>query len=176
VTEEERSDLVARLRDDFDRSFASPDVAPARNRADALAIRLGRESHLLLIAEIDAIHRGSKVVAVPSTVPELLGVAAIRGTIVPVYDLAALLGHEKIRVPRWCVRVRSNEALALAFETFEAEVRIPEEALTGLRATNEHEHELVRGATRLGGVLRPVLDLGAITRTVSRKLCTLDSR
>lgn len=109
------------LRREFDLSFAQAPRLATEQLASLLAIRIGGDPYAIRVADIDGIHADCHIMALPTPVPELLGVAGFRGQIVPVYDLAALLGYARCASPRWLVLLgqRRQEALALAFESFE---------------------------------------------------------
>ena len=71
-----------------------------------------------------------KVVAVPSPIRELLGVAGIRGALYPVYSLAALLGYDSdSEGGRWLALSGADEPFALIFSAFDGYARIPHEQL-----------------------------------------------
>ncbi|MDP3650311.1 MAG: chemotaxis protein CheW [Rhodoferax sp.] len=112
---------VLALRREFDLSFAQAPRMETEQRASLLAIRIGGDPYAIRVSDIDGIHAGCHIMPLPTPIPELLGVAGFRGQIVPVYDLAALLGYARAVSPRWLVLLwqREHEAVALAFETFE---------------------------------------------------------
>ena len=110
---------VAELRRLFDESFAAP---PQRHDAaleQMLAITLQGERYAIRVSEISglALPKG-KVLPVPSSVPELLGLTGVRGTVVPVFSLALLLGlgqsasasaeDTELGEPRWLVFSRTS--------------------------------------------------------------------
>ena len=102
---------ASELRDEFDRSFA---VAPAGDTStpyELLQIELAGEPYALALSEIRSLHVDLAIVPVPSRAPALLGVIALRGAIVPVYDLRRLLGLPTDRPSRWVV-VAGNNAFA----------------------------------------------------------------
>ena len=91
---------AAALAEAFDAAFARP---PASGRADTqsfLALRLGDDAFAVRVGDIAALHADRRIVPMPSAEPTLLGVAAVRGRIAPVYDLAALLGYPANGAPR----------------------------------------------------------------------------
>jgi hypothetical protein len=85
-------EAVARLREEFDASFAAA-PPPARERPrDFVFVRVGKLRLALAAGQIQGIEQRSRIVPVPSTVPALLGVTGVRGAIVPVFRMAALPG------------------------------------------------------------------------------------
>src|ERR1700722_17800966 len=86
---------------------------------DLLAIRVGSDPYALRSSEIAGLHVGVEIVPVPSPVAQLLGIAAIRGIMAPIYDLAALLRYPPAANPRWLIFARAAQPVGLAFEGFE---------------------------------------------------------
>jgi purine-binding chemotaxis protein CheW len=115
------------LRQSFDRSFAEPVGAVAAAQEGLLAIRIGAERCALRLSEIGGVFVDKKVMAVPGSVPALLGVSGFRGAVIPVYNLHALLGHAAPETLRWLVTV-AGASIALAFERYEGHMRVAPEA------------------------------------------------
>lgn len=113
---------LAALRGDFDAAFAK---APAETAAPAeglLAIRVQAEPFAVPVAQVAGLCADRLVVPLPTPVRELLGLVCLRGRVVPVYDLAALLlGGSPRPPPRWMLLVRGRAALGLAFDVFEGQ-------------------------------------------------------
>lgn len=111
------------LREGFDRSFAEPLAPVGADKLDLLAIRVSGEPYVLRASEISAVQADRVVTPVPSQNGELLGIIGMRGSIVAVYDLAALLGCPSGDARRWFV-VAKGTPLAFAFDAFEGQVRV----------------------------------------------------
>jgi purine-binding chemotaxis protein CheW len=149
------------LRNAFDRSFAEPEAVAVETQLELLLIRVRGQGYALRLGQVLSLHADRRLVAVPSPHPELLGLVGVRGQIVPVYDLSLLLGGAPAPNLRWVVLVRATTPLALAFEQFEAQLRVPHGALleaTGAAAT--HRFASASVATTKGA--RPVIDLAAL--------------
>jgi len=150
---------LAQLRSDFDRGFA---VAPRSSEAHefVIQIRVAGEVFAIRTCDIAGLVRSRKIVPVPSRTKELLGVTALRGTLIPVYDLAALLG-----IPpgtgglSWLVLAPGDTPIALAFDRFEGQ-QIPE----WLSERSERRH--VRHLVRTGSTIRAVLDVRGLAETI----------
>jgi len=110
------------LREQFDRSFALAPTLPAAGSVKLLTIRSGGERYAIRLADVRGLYADRRILALPGPMPELLGVTSFRGQIVPVYQLAALLGHPAGAAPRWLVLVQASAPLAFAFEAFEAHI------------------------------------------------------
>ncbi|MGB2590079.1 MAG: chemotaxis protein CheW [Candidatus Acidiferrum sp.] len=117
---------AAKLRSAFDRERALPLSSDAREQTENLiAIRVSRDAYALRVAEISGFATDRGIVAFPSPIRELLGVAAVRGVLVPVYSLAGLLGYgEESGDARWLALCGTEEPFALAFSGFEGYSRI----------------------------------------------------
>ncbi|MDB6013550.1 MAG: cheW3-2 [Gammaproteobacteria bacterium] len=118
---------AAELRNAFDGARALPFLSEVREQIEnLLALRVAGDAFAIRLSEISGLATDRKLVAFPSPVPELLGVAAIRGRLVPVYSLAALLGYSAPGTPgRWLVLCGTEEPVGLAINDFEGYVRVP---------------------------------------------------
>ncbi len=80
-----------RLRTEFDRAFAEPARAAAKDVRDYVLIATGSEQWALPLDGICGIEHDRALVRVPSRRAALLGLAGVRSAVVPVFDLAMLL-------------------------------------------------------------------------------------
>ena len=121
---------AAELRQAFDRSFALPPPAALGEVEDLLTIRVADIPYAIRLLDISGMVAGRRVVPIPAARPNLLGLAGIRGGIVPVFGLASLLGYEEASgPPRWLVLYGSHDPIALAFSNFEGFLRLPKSSL-----------------------------------------------
>jgi chemotaxis signal transduction protein len=118
---------AAELRKIFDQARAAPFFSGAEEKTEELlAIRVSRDAYAIRVSEIAGLITDRRIVAFPSPVPELLGVAGIRGALVPVYSLAMLLGYNaETERTRWLALCEIEEPVALGFSDFEAYLRVP---------------------------------------------------
>jgi len=133
------------LREAFDRGFAEAPAVAAGAGYELLRIELAGESYVVPLADVTSLHVDLRIVPVPATVPTLLGVIALRGAILAVYDLRALLGLATARPPRWIVVAK---AIGFAFDGFAGHLRV--------------DDVLVRGVVEHEGRLHPIVDLKGI--------------
>jgi purine-binding chemotaxis protein CheW len=131
------ADRLAELRESFDLSFTRPPPARAET-VDLLAITVGTDALAVDLSEVAGIVADRAVTRLPGSPPALLGVAALRRQLVPVYDLAMVLGTAGERGPgggpRWMILATGSPAVALAVDRVDAHLRVPrEDAAAGPR-------------------------------------------
>lgn len=108
----------------FDQAFAVAPTATVEVYEDLLAVRVAGDPYALRVREITGLVASRKIVSLPSRRPELLGVAGIRGSLVAVYSLAALLGYGvESKPPAW-LALPADEPIGLGFEEFEGFFRV----------------------------------------------------
>jgi purine-binding chemotaxis protein CheW len=159
--------LVRAMREEFDRSFVEPLVLSRPAEDDLLALQISGHDYAVRLSEIAGLHENRSMVSVPSPVPELLGLSAFRGVLVPVYDLALLLGFGAATRPRYLLLTREPHSVALAFDTLTAHLRVAraESAVTHREAERGH----VLGATEHHGALYPILSIASLLESISSK-------
>src|SRR5262249_25581408 len=149
-----RMSRASQLREVFDRGFAAAPSPAGAGHLDLLCIAVAGEPCALLLSDVASLHAGLPIVALPTRAPELLGVAAIRASVLPIYDLAIALGMRAAAAPRWTVIHRAGRA-GLAFDGHDGHTRIAEGAIA---AAAQRGH--VVGHVVVGGQPRSVIDLG----------------
>ena len=125
------SAIAAELRIAFDRERAAPFSSIASVQTENLiGVRVSRDAYAIRVSEISGLVTDRKIIALPSSLPELLGLSGIRGALVPVYSLAALLGYgAESGAVRWLVLCGTEEPFALAFSGFEGYARVAQAQL-----------------------------------------------
>jgi chemotaxis signal transduction protein len=162
----ELSGKLRELVEDFDQGFARRPPLADQLFEDLLAVRVGSEPFALRLSQIAGLFASRKIVPLPSPVPELLGLASFRATIVPVYDLSALLGRERLVEPRWLV-MTAELPVALGFGELIGHRRLAthdilkEERGPG---TALHVPEVARGPEGL----YPVVDVASLVASIRR--------
>jgi purine-binding chemotaxis protein CheW len=158
---------VLALRREFDASFALEPTRRAEDVEDLLALRVGGDPHALSLVDVAELHVDKKIVPLPSSVPELLGMTAFRNVIAPVYDLGALLGYPHASGWRWLVLLRAHDPVGLAFQSFEGHVRVPRaEVLSNGSDSAAAKH--VRGVIRWDGT-RPIVDVLSLLSAIKKE-------
>jgi chemotaxis signal transduction protein len=160
---------AAELRNAFDGARALPFLSEVREQIEnLLALRVAGDAFAIRLSEISGLATDRKLVAFPSPVPELLGVAAIRGRLVPVYSLAALLGYSaQSSQGRWLMLCGTEEPVGLAINDFEGYVRVPlAQVYTAEQkdAASAHVKHVVRAADMVRGVVSIPLIMEIIQR------------
>ncbi len=159
-------DKAARLRRDFDLTFAEPARLAQADAEVLLALRVAGEGYAVRLAAVAGLFVDRGIVPLPGTGPELLGIAGLRGGLVAVYDLGALLGYPRSESPRWLALLRSGSTVGLAFEELDGTLRVAPQDLSP--AAGPAHGGLVREVVRAGSVLRPVVDVASVLETIKR--------
>lgn len=164
---EERS-VARELRRAFDQTFAGAARAGGgEDSVSLLALRVAGDTFAVRIGEVAGLVPRQRIVPLPGPVPELLGIAGLRGGLVPVYGLGALLGYRAGGdPPPWTILV-GPELIGLAFEAFEGYLRVArsEIATSGDPEARPHVSESARIAGRPCGII----DLRSVRGAVEEK-------
>ena len=116
---------AAGLARDFDLGFSRAAEVEHAAEENLLVIELGAQPFAVRVSEVRAIVTTPRIACVPSSAPALLGIAGIRGEILPVFDLARLLGVANVeRGLRWSLLAGDAERAALAFHHFDRFERV----------------------------------------------------
>jgi chemotaxis signal transduction protein len=114
------------LRHAFDHSFALPPAQAVADVDDLLAIRVGGSPYGVRLREISGIIARRKIIPVPNAASHLLGVAGLRGAILPVFSFASILGHAAgADLPRWMILSGTDAPIGLGFSDFDGHLRLP---------------------------------------------------
>jgi len=174
--------MAAQLRQAFDRTFALPPSVASPEAEDLLTIRVAGDPYAIRLLDIAEIVTERSVVSVPTVTPDLLGLAGIRGGIVPVFSLSSILGYAPDSgSPRWMIICGSEEPIALAFSDFDGYLRLPASALhadENFRATREHVKYVNQVASTPDGARAVIcipLIMAAIRHRINQHRPTKDS-
>jgi chemotaxis signal transduction protein len=154
------------LRDAFDGSFAVPSGAELREYLDFIAIRVAGDPYVVRLSEIQSLHASRTLVAAPSLLPALLGVAGFRGVLTPIYDLGHLLGYTGEWSAKWLIVAQNAAPIGFAFGTFEAHLRVTLDQISPA----EGETGAVRGAVSSDAGALPVLHLPSIVEGIAQRI------
>jgi chemotaxis signal transduction protein len=150
----------------FDGAFAAPYSERREDLEPFLALRISSAPYALRALEIVGLATARKIVPLPSTLPAMLGLTAVRGRLLPVYGLDSLLGEEPAnRPPRWLALCRGPDPVALAFAEIEGHLLLPRSevfAAEGSASGRRHVRELVRA----GAEVRGVIDVSSLVESI----------
>ena len=161
-------DRALEMRRDFDSAFAKPIRLDETLTQKFLAIRAGGQPCVIRLSAIAGLYADKKITPVPGGHPALRGIAGFRGTILPVYDLARLVGASPAPTSRWLVIAKATTKaapVALGFESFEAQLLAQPDAIVAQPAAAEmrgFSHEFLRTAEFSGPILHLPSVLDAI--------------
>jgi len=168
VSDREGSARAAQLRREFDRAFAEPPRAEALEAPVALlALRAGTDSCVVRLSDMQGLLARPTIVPLPGPLPELLGLAGVRGALIPVFSLAALRGHPAgDAAPPWIMLVEADGPVGLAFEEMLGYVTLDHSEVAALpRGRGATETQ----AARVGDALRPLIDVSSLVAELKRR-------
>lgn len=158
---------AAALRQAFDLSFALPPPPALPEVEDILTIRVAGDPYAILLRDITGMVAGRKVVPVSSSRPDVIGLAGIRGGVIPVFGLTSILGYaQAASASRWMILCGAEEPIALAFSDFEGYLRLPKSSFHAdgnLRATRTYVNQVA--STEAG--VRAVIDIPLVVTTIT---------
>jgi len=117
---------VRELARAFDSAFAEAHRGSEQNAKSFLAFRCAGRALALEGHEVSGVIRLPRLCRVPSTQPALLGLAAERGQLVPVFSLARLLGVTTTASPHWLLLAQRSDPVGFAFDDLAGYVRVSE--------------------------------------------------
>ena len=168
--------VVEELRRRFDAAFVVAPVDRDEDLESFLAVKIGNEKYALRVRDVTGFAAARKIVPLPSPIAEMLGLAGIRGSVVPVFSLAAMIGYEQAQdPPRWFLLCRAAEPIALGFDEFEGYLELPSADRSELaeagdgdapRASRDH----VRHVVRARGEVRGVIDVPSVVTAIEAKV------
>lgn len=161
---------VAEMRRAFDDSFAHPPAVSAVEQEDFLGIRVAGTSYALRLLETTSLGARLRILPLPSSYPEFLGLAGLQGELLPIYSLAGLLGHgPEPEEARWVAFCGRTERLGLAFGGLDGYLRVPRSEVCTLGAT-ERAAEFVQEAVQVGASVRPIVRVSALFTALRQRL------
>jgi purine-binding chemotaxis protein CheW len=158
---------LAALREAFDQAFAAPPPEAATAEDFLIALRLAETPFALRVAELAGFHPLPWCAPLPAAEPALLGLAGLRGRLVPIYDLSALLGLGAMpREGGWVALVGQDEPLGFAFAEFEGPRRVPSDRI---RPLPEPRAPWLPETVQTGAEARGLIRLAALAAELWRR-------
>ncbi|MFP5502240.1 MAG: chemotaxis protein CheW [Candidatus Sericytochromatia bacterium] len=158
-------DALQVLRQAFDRVFAEPPTEEEQGLEELIVVRLGGERLAIRLTALAGIERLDRVVPLPGGPPGFLGLAGLRGRLVPVFDLAGMLGRPAGPFTGWVAVVGRQEPVGWAFDELVGVETVAREAIKPAEA--QAAGALVPEAARLGTELVGVLSVEAVMAAVA---------
>lgn len=106
------------IRRQFDESFRLEPAAAREQARNRLLFHLGSRSLSLPLEQVSEVLRSRAITPLPGSPPELLGLAGLRGSLLPVYRLVDLMGISAppSTGPLWILVVPQPQLVGLALE------------------------------------------------------------
>lgn len=162
--ESERLDAMRRA---FDQSYAVPPAGESASLERMIMIRLGGEPFVMRAGQITGLAKANRIVPLPSRIPEMLGLAGIRGTLVPVFDLAGILQlKSRTSTPSWLALVNCEVCIALGFDEFNGQEELTPASLYADESHIPRRH--VQLLARIGSSVQPVIDVPSILEVIRK--------
>ena len=157
----------------FDRSFDEAPRTVAEDTEDLLGASVDGGSYFLRLRDLTGLAARPRVVPLPSPVTEFIGVMGLRGSVVPVYSLGALLGHPSLSEdPAWVFLIGERSAtVGLGAREFTGYLRLARGAIAAEPVSERGG--LVRETARDGQHLRGVIDVGAVVASLQERVRSL---
>jgi chemotaxis signal transduction protein len=159
---------VGELKRMFDQTFAEAPRSDAESpEGDLLAVSVGGDPYAIRLSEVAGLLSDRKVTWLPGSAIELIGLMGVRGALVPVYDLGALLGYSRAAVPHWFL-IAAAVHVALAIDRFDGYLRVPREAVSTESAPSGAKHSPhVREVVRTAELVRPIIDMPSVLDAIA---------
>ena len=167
MNESVQSGRVRQLREEFDGSFRRAREPVKTSDVDALLLRVGTDDarHLLPVSSLTLLQQMPKTRPLPGAGDNLLGLALLRGRVVPVFCLARLLATTPIATPGWVVGIGAELDYALAFaELIELRCFSPAAVRDGGIQSNAHLRQVLLEA----GHSTPLISIPSISAALGQ--------
>lgn len=115
---------LQQLRDAFDDSFTHAATSDSVETLDLLELVVGNQCFLVPVADVRSVHVARPIMRVPTASASLLGLVGLRGAILAVHDLGAMLGVTTDRTAPWLMVAR-QAPIAFGFQKLERHLRLP---------------------------------------------------
>ncbi|HVZ13937.1 MAG TPA: chemotaxis protein CheW [Bauldia sp.] len=160
-----QTDRARALREAFDRGFAETPATAMAEQTDLLALSLAGHRFAIRLGEAAGLFADRKVTPAPTAMREFRGIAGVRGALVPVYDLAVLMGYAPAEHLRWLLLAR-EAPVAFAFDTFDGQLRLDSAVLA---PHQDQTRDTVREVARLD-TPRPVIHIPSVIAALRRRM------
>jgi len=146
--------------------------APASAIAEFVTFFAGGQSFSIDITDVREIRRWSPVTPLPHAPAEVLGVMNLRGSVIPIYDLAARFGlPPTVENPRnvIVVAMHHQQVLGLLVEAVSEILSVPRAQIQDTPDVRcDSARQTVTGVITVDDGMTRVIDLGAVVQPRSR--------
>lgn len=134
----------------------------------ACLVTLGGELFAINLRQVREVFELDTITPVPGMPPSLVGVANVRGTVVPLADLRRTLGVSPSTTPRYAVVVQhdAHQIGLLIDEVPEIRWMLPEDRLDQSGANQTGERSLLSGLIRVENRVSGMLEIPALVASV----------
>jgi chemotaxis signal transduction protein len=120
---------LERMRREFDAAFAEEvDLRPA-DTVDLLSVAVDGRRVAVPVGDLAAVQLCPPLTPLPGADARLIGIAGVRGALVLVYDLGALLGGRRTEQRRFLALRRPDATAGIGFDSLEGYLRLPRSAV-----------------------------------------------
>lgn len=162
-------DRLLGLRQTFDRSFALAAGTQEEQLVQLLGVTVAGHAYALPLPEVRGLLADRPVVPLPTSVPSFAGVIGHRSMVVPVFDLATLLGYPAPLERRWIALIGTSELpIGLGFEQFDAQLRVPRDSAEAPPPAEPGHDRYINHAVVIDGKIRSVLNVPALLDALPR--------
>ncbi|HEY9723354.1 MAG TPA: chemotaxis protein CheW [Oscillatoriaceae cyanobacterium] len=113
------------LREEFDQRFTAPRELDRDAPVSMLGLRLGGRAFALRLDALAGLQAMRRLVPLPQSRVPLLGLTGVRGRLVPVFSLAALMELPLEPEANWLVLIGHADPVALAFAELDGYFELP---------------------------------------------------
>jgi purine-binding chemotaxis protein CheW len=158
---------ASELRRVFDAAFAAAPSEAGDAVEPMLLVNAGGEGLAVAVPQLAGLEKLRSLLALPAPPPHLLGLAGLRGRLLPVFSLASLLGRVGDAAVPWLLLVGQTEPIGLAFAQLDGLVLLPRRAQLRLAVPAAGGH--ARAQVEIRGAHRPVIDIQSLCQEIRTK-------
>ena len=147
---------------------------PSKSEVEFVTFSAGDQSFSLEITQVREIRRWSPVTALPHAPVEVLGVMNLRGSVIPIYDLAARFGLGSTKEnPRnvIVVAIHGNQTVGLLVEAVSEILSVSRDKIQDTPdIRSDMARQSIIGVIPIEDGMTRVIDLGAVLHPNGRSL------
>ena len=153
------------LRREFDSAFAAPRAVRSSDVDKLVILQVGSLWVACRVVEVTRFESLRSVIPLSGGAPGLIGIAGLRGKVVPVFGLAAILGIGAAEAAPWVAICGEADPIGLAFDRLDRFVIVRRSDVCAVGDGNRLSSHTT-GLVRIGSVSHDVLDLPAILSAI----------